>query len=557
MQAVQNGGKAMRATRCVRAMLIWGLAWICLGATGRAQQADEERFELRGKVVNAATGAAVGNALVELFGPEAHVQFSGDDGSFVFTDVRRGRYQVVARKPGYFNEQELGRGFGGPIYGQSVPSDDDVTLKLTPEGIIYGRVENENGQPIERMTVRAQAWQVTDGIRRLDTRGTAETDDEGKFRIAELTPGDYFISFFPENRGERVFNQLARKNQNEQGYGTQFYPGVADAGSASVIHIRAGAQVQITQALKPQRLYQVAGVVRGAKAERGFAVGLTDTNGDLLQRGVHLDEKSGGFQIEGVPEGTYLLTANAQDVGGVGPEEEVTSLTAMMPIHLNKDLTGLVLVLGRGASVGVEIDDEIPAQGDELHQVNLNLVSKEFAQLSQSIIVPQPKNGQGAPPQRFEGVAPGTYEVEAWSAGRGYVASLRCGDVDLMRDELTVAARAAMPPIEVTLRNDGAELDVEATENGQPVGASVLVYSEEYPKKSYQGITTGNEGVVHIGNIRPGAYKVVALQGLGLQGVEFRDPAFMEKYLAQGKEMDLKPGDKVSVQVEVQTREEQ
>lgn len=542
----------MRRRRCVRTILIWGLVSIGWVASGRAQQGDEERFEVRGKVVNAATGAGVGNALVQLVGPEAQMQFSGDDGSFVFAEVQRGSYQVVARKPGYFNDRELAYEFRGPSELHSVPMDGDVMVKLTPEGIIYGRVENENGQAVEGLTVRAQSWQVEDGVRRLEIRATAMTDDEGQFRIAELRPDDYHISFFPGNQGgERYFNRLTQKKQDEQGYGTQFYPGVANAGSASVIPIRGGSQVQIIQALKPQKLYEVAGVVHGARAERGFVVNLMDTNGDQVERNVHMDEKSGAFQIEGVPEGTYLLMAVAPDMGGVGPEEG-QQLMAMMPIHLNKDLTGLVLMLGRGASVDVRIEDEIPGEENEIHQVNLDLASREFRQLSQSIILPQPKEVQGAP-QRFEGIAPGTYEVEARAIQKGYVASVRCGDLDLMRDELTVAAGAAVPPIEVTLRGDGAELDVATTENGQPVGASVVLYSEEYPKKSYQGVVMGNGGVAQIGNIRPGTYKVVALKGRGLQEVEFRDAAFMEKYVAQGKEMNLKPGDKVSVTVEAQT----
>ena len=242
---------------------------------------------------------------------------------------------------------------------------------------------------------------------------------------------------------------------------------------------------------------------------------------------------------------------------GQDPNEESEGphapLTAQMPMHLNRDLTGVVLMLGRGVNVDVTIEDEIPAEGEEVHQVNIRLASKEFRQMSQGLLLPAPK-GVAQWPRRFEGIAPGTYEVEATANGKGYVASLRCGDVDLLRDELTIAAGAAVPPIEVKLRDDGAELNVEATEDGRPTtGGLAVVYSEEYPKKAF--VTGVNGGKASMGNLRPGAYKVVVLKGL--QEVEYRDSAFMEKYLAQAKEVNLRPGEKLRVQVEVQEMREE
>ena len=269
----------------------------------------------------------------------------------------------------------------------------------------------------------------------------------------------------------------------------------------------------------------------------------------MLRRTVHLDAKSGGFRIEGVPEGTYMLTATAEDPNEEESQGRRAPLMARMPIHVNRDLTGVVLMLGRGVNVDVKIEDEIPVEGEEVHQVNVRLVSKEFRQMSQGLLLPAPKD-VAQWPRRFEGIAPGTYEVEATANGKGYVASLRCGDVDLLRDELTIAAGAAVPPIEVKLRDDGAELNVEATENGRPAtGGLAVVYPEEYPKKVLVMGVIG--GKASMGNLRPGTYKVGARKRL--QEVEYRDAAFMEKYLAQAKEVNLRPGEKVSVQVEVQT----
>jgi len=91
------------------------------------------------------------------------------------------------------------------------------------------------------------------------------------------------------------------------------------------------------------------------------------------------------------------------------------------------------------------------------------------------------------------------------------------------------------------------------TENGKPVAARVLLYSEEYPKSSLD--YWEDEGNAVFSNLRPGAYRVVAVKGL--QDVEFRDAVSVQKYLSSGKEVNLRAGDKAKVRVEVLAREEE
>ncbi|MGB9466520.1 MAG: hypothetical protein WBR10_15540, partial [Candidatus Acidiferrum sp.] len=57
-------------------VLLWYLA------PARGQQTEAESFELRGVVINAATGEPVSRALVELNAQTAEMQLSGTNGSF-------------------------------------------------------------------------------------------------------------------------------------------------------------------------------------------------------------------------------------------------------------------------------------------------------------------------------------------------------------------------------------------------------------------------------------------------------------------------------------------
>src|SRR5438034_187842 len=217
-------------------ILASSLAWHFPFSSAAAQQITSETLELRGRVINSATGEPVALALVQVSAPGPKTQFTGADGTFVFTGLPPGNYWPLARKPGFFDDSEPQRPDPAPLLssGQHEP----IILKLLPEAILFGEVKDENGAPLEGVTVRAQQWQELDGEKQFVPAGSAFTDDEGNFRLAEL--------LLP-------------------------------------VEIRAGAQVHIVQTLSRQRLFQVAGVVRGADPASGFNLTLANSMGDIVQ----------------------------------------------------------------------------------------------------------------------------------------------------------------------------------------------------------------------------------------------------------------------------------
>lgn len=537
-------------------LLIWHFQIFSVSA----QQTTPEPIELRGKVVNRVTGEPVANALVQIFAPGQRVQFTTSDGAFVFADLPPGSYSPVARKPGFFNDQELSMP-AQPMLTQPAESEP-VLLKLTPEAIIYGEVKNEEEQPLEGVVVRAQQWRVQNGQRQLVTLRDATTDDEGNFRLGELRQGRYYLSFPSTNAGgwSNSF-QLNTKKQEDQGYGAQFFPGVSDLKSATVIEIRPGAQVHIVQALTRERLFQVAGVVHGADPQSGFNLMLMNTAGDMMQRELNIDPKTGQFQIRGVPAGTYLLRVTANQRRALRDtasgllaltEEERPPLSAALPLQVYGNLSGLVVVLGTGTSLGVQIRDETSngTGSNSLHQVFLQVTPHEFSNFSSGILMP-PSPGDRRAATRFEGMAPDTYTVEARPYGPWYVSSLRCGSEDLLRDDLTISQGGSLPPIEVTVRDDGAQLNVNVKEKGQPAAAGLLLFSSDYPRRSQSfGPTTS----MSMSNLPPGTYYVIAMRGA--ESLEFRDPTVMRRYLTHGTEVTLGPRANVTVVAEVQQEEE-
>jgi len=135
-----------------------------------------------------------------------------------------------------------------------------------------------------------------------------ELYDEGNFRIAELIPGSYYLSFAVQGMGSRIVSKLKRKTQEEDGYGLQFYPGVADIAAARPLEIHAGAQVRVAHTFGRQRLFQISGVVRSANQDNSAQVMLVSSSGESIGRDARLEPKTGQFQIAGIPAGTYMLT---------------------------------------------------------------------------------------------------------------------------------------------------------------------------------------------------------------------------------------------------------
>jgi hypothetical protein len=373
-------------------------------------QTNAERFELRGKIVNTVSGEPVARALVQIPGQPA--RFSDSDGAFAFADLPSGRTDLFAIKPGFFNERQLGAWIV-PDTSVEVPSSATVLVKLIPEGVIYGEVKNSEGQPMEGVTVRALRRLMVDGRRQLVTQREAVTDDEGNFRLAELVPGKFYLTFLPGNQGGNMQLGLRRKRkQQEEGYGMQFYPGVADVPSASVIQVRAGAQIHVTHNFVRQRLFQISGTVQGAAPGRVFSLELMDASGEPVQSHGRADQKTGDFQISGVTAGNYLLMVNQLRQRSFGGPDIDPPQNAMQPVHVAGDLSGVVVTPGAGISVAVQLRDESSGNASEPRPVMIRMVHKDFTQNGANITIPLPP-GDSRPANRLENLSPGTHRGSA------------------------------------------------------------------------------------------------------------------------------------------------
>ncbi len=156
----------------------------------------------------------------------------------------------------------------------------------------------------------------------------------------------------------------------------------------------------------------------------------------------------------------------------------------------------------------------------------------------------------------IEGVPAGEYRVTTQMPGAGYVAAIRCGDKDLLESTLVIGGGASVPPIEVTLRNDGAEIDgsivgMANRDGGSPASAMPTAVGFVYIVPARGGgevktVVSQPNGDFAIQQLAPGTYRVVAFDR-ARNDLEFADEEEMRKFGAQV--VTVLPGAKEKVRV--------
>jgi hypothetical protein len=299
-----------------------------------------------GRVTTAPDGAPLARAVVDMMcadmrnGPLSIE--TGDDGRFEFRGLSPGGCYVTAER----------RGFVDPAGGHDVTLGESSTARveitLEPAGVITGRVVDELGEPMARVTVSA--------VRRSRVGTQAimqgrETDDEGRFRLFDLAPGHYLVRAEPM-RGRR----LTDDGRRTFAYAPGFAPGVPDAASAQVVTIGQSRDVGgVEIRLARQRTYHLSGTVlnsSGRPPRGGFLnVASDDGVGGRTGEGVEIGP-GGAFLIEGLAPGEYTLEVGYQSPE---PQPDIDVEYARQDLVLADDVDGLAIVTAPTATVHGEI----------------------------------------------------------------------------------------------------------------------------------------------------------------------------------------------------------
>jgi hypothetical protein len=534
----------MRASGCFLRFGILALAVHLLAASGLAQETDAQSpitpdgtansktdgnsYTLSGTVINAITGEPVRRAAVQVSGQNGSVTLTDAGGHFVVEGLAEGNVFLKAMKPG-FSEDEGSRPSSARV-GQDAPA---VVLKLTPWGVISGRVTTKDEQPLEGFQIRILAKQNVAGrLIWTDQPNQALTNEDGEFRVVGLQAGTYYVAV--DQSTVTTLSQKGVPNAREQIFAKVFFPGVPDLASATPIEIAPGQDAEADFTLSPELMYQVTGTLSAPSNE---VTGLTFSRkaGDDSDFSQTAALQGGKFQVK-VPAGAY-------SVGGtMGGGVELTTPGAAVVIR--SDEADLHVPLHAATTIPVEIEKEQGAGGSERKAPIQGIIPGLILQL-----VPLSQSRRGTNFWRGQAVgilnvAPGTYRLEINTNGEWWVKSAQSGNVDLLSDDLTLSEGEQPEPIEVTLRDGAGTVSGTVTPAGNPDRVLVLLV-QPYGTRNIVHAARPMQGYFAIPGIPPGNYEIVALDG-GDQ-LEYADPEILNPYLSDAEHVTVRPHATVTV----------
>ena len=533
----------MRASDLLLRFGVWMFA-VCLAARpGSAQpnggqttpdetasaSTDGSLYSLSGTVVNAASGEPIRRAAVQISGQSGSVTLTDAGGHFVLEGLAEGSAFLTVIKPGFYDGEAS---HSTPVrVGKDAPA---VLLKLTPWGVISGRVTTKDEQPLEGFQIRILAKQNVGGrLIWIDQPSQALTNEDGEFRFVGLQAGTYYVAV--DQSTVTTLSQKGVPNAREQIFTKVFYPGVSDLTSATPIEIAPGQDAEANFTLSPELMYQVSGTLSGPSnvvTKLMFSRKAGD-DADFTQTA---DLQDGKFQMK-APAGAYSVSGTM--AGGV----ELTTPGATVVIR--SDEADLQVPLHAAVTIPVEIEKEQGRAGAERKVPVPEGLPGVFLQL---MPLSQFRRGRtnfwrgqaGGIPN----VAPGTYRLEITTAGEWWVKSAQSGAVDLLSDDFTLTEGEQPEPIEVTLRDGAGMVSGTISPAGNPDGVLLLLV-QPHGARNVVHAARAMQGNFAIPGIPPGEYVILALDGG--DRVEYADPEILNPYLSDAEHVTVRPHATVTV----------
>lgn len=544
-----------------------------------AQSASDDSGSIHGVVVNSITHEPIDRALV--FSPDNRfATLTNSEGRFEFAlpkddPANPGTsrpYSLTARKPGFLNDPNQPANF---LNVAAFDKSKDLTLTLTPEAVLAGTVTLPTSEAPDSIALELFRRQVQDGRGRWVQVGASRSMSDGQFRFADLQAGSYklltseLLDTDPVNYDPAP---SARGNASDGrgplfGYPPVYYQGASDFESASVIQLAAGQTQTVNLSLVKQAYYRVkVPVIVPGSDQPEYGLQVTVYAHGHKGPGFSLGHNPSHHAIEGMlPNGTYTVDATVFRPNGA-------SMTGLQTIAIKGGaIDGPTMVLAPNGVIAVNVKEEFTAadqtplrtfSGSSHSMVlkgprsylNVTLETADDFGTGRNVSLRDP-TGPGDEALAIEGASAGSYWVKVYSS-RGYAASIRSGNLDLLHQPLVVGVGGAAAPIEITMRDDGAEISgtidgIASSTQGASSGTGqsrLHVYC--FPLADSSGTFTQFgvqlDGSFDYSGLPPGAYRLLAFDGAPSE-IEYRSPEAMQAYDAKGLVVHLAGGQKERV----------
>jgi protocatechuate 3,4-dioxygenase beta subunit len=232
---------------------------------------------VQGQVADATTGAPLAGAYVSVYGVKPLITRT-DAGGLFRLEGATGAVQVA--RPGYLESSNAAQRKG-----------QDLSIRLTPEAVISGKLEDEDGFPVEGAQVQIMQYREINGERRLSPVHWGRSNDLGQYRIGGVAAGRYYL---------RVSNGSAMNWDSR--YVGQFFGGTMQLSDEHMVEVKAGEHRDATD----MRLLKFEGVTLSGRLE-GISGSLSGQRMPWIRVRSEAGLMDSGFPSLVQPDGTFLI----------------------------------------------------------------------------------------------------------------------------------------------------------------------------------------------------------------------------------------------------------
>jgi hypothetical protein len=529
---------------------------------------------VRGRVENQVTKEPIGRALVTTTGDEYAVM-TDDRGQFemkITEGVPQGLVPGVAggtigdggivasngltaRKPGFLPMHRVV--MVAFALGSTAEQHADVTIPLVPEALIVGHVNVPGSEGEVRINCGLYQRRMSEGNETWQVAKNFMTWANGEFRFSGLEAGTYrLITHEQMDRDSRV----AMPGAPLFGYPPIYYPNTTDFSLARPIVVKAGETAQVDLTVERRAYYPVRIPVGNAPAAGQMEVAVHPMGhwGPGWSLGYNPMEQT----IEGMlPDGNYMVELEALVLlGSTGMSNFAVKGAPFegTPVHLVPNTSVSVNIRTEFQHGQTDAEGGNAREAADMRPVNIAVglsPTEEFGRPGRSYPA-RSVDGTNNRTLMIDNVKPGRYRVTA--GGDGYAASIESGGSDLMKQPLVVGMGGGVAPIEVTLRDDGAE--VAGTIEGMNAGGTVRETTQGSPTSIICLVPIGqgrwqqpmmmpaSNGMFQFTQVPPGEYLLLGYEGDQID-LPYEEEEFVKKMEGKGQRIRVEAGEKVNVKV--------
>jgi len=502
--------------------------------------AQDARFKIAGTIVNALDGAPLGRARVSIFDTNNRANpiwmITSENGHFEFLQLKAGKFSLQGAKRGFisaaFDQHEQ---YSTAIVTGAGFDTENLVLRLTPLGLLTGKIFDEAGDPVRHARVILYRENHASGMKRILPEPEASTDDQGSYEFPSLAPGNYFVSVAakPWYAVHPIVSSPDGTRNVTPGvapaldvaYPTTYYNGATDADGAAPIRIKGGDHLQIDVRLSPVPALHV--LFHVAEEHQTFSIPLfykrVFDSEEYVQAEGGQRVAPGVYELAGVPAGKYTIRRR---------DPKTTQLTQLTEMELTKD--GQELDNSPNEPMGrVKLSVRLP-RGDQIPK-------QFFVVLRDSrwrVVAVQPVYSSGE--VVFEDLPAGKHAILISSTTKPYsVVRVSSQGVESAGHELIVRPGASS---DVTVFLISGVVTVEGfAKRGEKPMAGVMVILVPRDHESHQEMFRRDQsdldGSFALRGVIPGGYTIIAVEDAW--GVEWLQPGVLARYVRHGQDVTI------------------